>query len=145
MEELLQRLNDLEKRVNMLEKNKNTSDYCSFKDSICSISINEDNLTSIFNTSMSDEIIKIIVNKNKETPFLHYKKVVYKYENEMIAMEDADYKYMFEYVQYLIIKKFTEYSSNLKSDEYFEKNNIILGLNLNKNFKKVKTLFLKSL
>ena len=63
----------------------------------------------------------------------------------MIEMTDDDYKYMFEYVQYLIIKYFTEYCVKLKSDDYFEKNNIIVGLNLTKNFKKVKSLFLKSL
>jgi hypothetical protein len=94
---------------------------------------------------MAEEIVKIIHDKNKEIPFLQYKKHVYKYENEMIEMTDDDYKYMFEYVQYLIIKCFTEYCVKLKSDDYFEKNNIIVGLNLTKNFKKVKSLFLKSL
>jgi hypothetical protein len=145
MEELLKRLNDLEKRVAILENKKSSSTYGSFKETILTITITEDNLTSIFNTSMAEEIVKIIHDKNKEIPFLQYKKHVYKYENEMIEMTDDDYKYMFEYVQYLIIKCFTEYCVKLKSDDYFEKNNIIVGLNLTKNFKKVKSLFLKSL
>jgi hypothetical protein len=145
MEELIKKVNDLEKRLALLENKKSSSTYGSFKDTILTISITEDNLTSIFNTSMAEEIVKIIYDKNKEMPFLQYKKHVYKYENEMIEMTDDDYKYMFEYVQYLIIKHFTEYCVKLKSDDYFEKNNIILGLNLTKNFKKIKSLFLKSL
>ena len=145
MEELIKRLNDLEKRVAILENRKSSSTYGSFKETISTIVISEDNLINIFNTSMIDELIKVILDKNKEIPFLQYKKHVYKYENEMIEMTDDDYKYMFEYVQYLIIKQFTEYCVKLKSDDYFEKNNIIVGLNLTKNFKKVKSLFLKSL
>jgi hypothetical protein len=145
MEELIKKVNDLEKRLALLENRKQNSTYGQFKETISSIVISEDNLNSIFNTSMMDEIIKIILDKNKETPFLQYKKHVYKYDTEMIEMTDDDYKYMFEYVQYVIIKQFTEYCVKLKSDDYFEKNNIILGLNLTKNFKKIKSLFLKSL
>jgi len=145
MEELIKKVNDLEKRLALLENRKQNSTYGQFKETISSIVISEDNLNSIFNTSMMDEIIKIILDKNKETPFLQYKKHVYKCDTEMIEMTDDDYKYMFEYVQYMIIKQFTEYCVKLKSDDYFEKNNIILGLNLTKNFKKIKSLFLKSL
>ena len=52
---------------------------------------------------------------------------------------------MFEYVEYLLIKEFHQYSLTLKSDDFFEKNKIIYSLNLSKNFKKVKTLFLQAL
>jgi hypothetical protein len=150
MELLLKRLDELEKRIHILENGNNSNvvsnEITDFKDTIKLIKITNDNLLNIFNTSLTDEFIKIIIELNKITPFLQYKKHVFKLENNVLTkMEDNDYKYLFEYVEYLIIKEFNVYSSQLKSDDFFEKNKIIYGLKIDKNFKKIKSLFLQAL
>jgi len=148
MEQLLERIEQLEKRVLFLENQKvnENKDLNDFKESIKLIKISNDNLINIFNTTFEEELIKILVQFNIKTPFLQYKKYLYKFENgNMIKVEDEDYKYIFGYVEYLIIKEFHQYSLTLKSDDFFEKNKIIYGLNLSKNFKKIKSLFLQSL
>ena len=147
MEQLLELLSQLEKRVQFLEGRIQTSkDFNDFKETIKLISVTSEHLTNIFNTSIEEEIIKILIELNISTPFLQYKKNVFKLDNgNMIKVEDDDYKYMFEYVEYLIIKEFHQYSLTLKSDDFFEKNKIIYSLNLSKNFKRVKTLFLQAL
>ena len=46
----------------------------------------------------------------------------------------------------LIIQEFNLYSNkNKNSEQFFEKSKIIYGLNINKNFKKIKSLFLQAL
>ena len=59
-----------------------------------------------------------------------------KLENNILTkMEDSDYKYLFEYIEYIIIKEFNIYSAQLKNpDDFFEKNKIIYGLKIDKNF-----------
>ena len=48
---------------------------------------------------------KIILNKNKEMPFIQYKKHVYKYDkNTMVKMEDEDYATLFKHIEYLVFK-----------------------------------------
>ena len=148
MEQLILRIEQLEKRVAFLENKGNTQckDMNDFKETIKLISVKSDNLINIFNTSIDAEIIKILIELNTHTPYLQYKKHVFKLENgNMVKLEDDDYKYMFEYVEYLIIKEFHTYSLTLKSDDFFEKNKLIYRLNLSKNIKKVKSLFLQAL
>jgi len=148
MEQLILKIEQLEKRVAFLENKGNTqcNDINDFKETIKLISVNSDNLINIFNTSIEAEIIKILLELNKTSPYLQYKKHVFKLDNgNMVKVEDDDYKYMFEYVEYLIIKEFHTYSLTLKSDDFFEKNKLIYSLNLSKNLKKVKSLFLQAL
>jgi predicted protein tyrosine phosphatase len=146
MEQLLERISQLEKRVQMLERRDTTNELNDFKETIKLISVSTENLTNIFNTSMDQEIVNILIKMNSSHNYLQYKKHVFKCENNnMVKLDDDDYKYMFEYVEYLLIKEFHQYSLTLKSDDFFEKNKIIYSLNLSKNFKKVKTLFLQSL
>jgi hypothetical protein len=146
MEQLLERISQLEKRVQMLEKRDTTNELNDFKETIKLISVSTENLINVFNTSMDQEIVNILIKTNTAHNFLQYKKHVYKFENDnMIKMEDSDYKYMFEYIEYSILKLFNSYSSTLKSDEYYEKYNIVYGLKFDKNVKKIKSLFLESL
>jgi hypothetical protein len=65
----------------------------------------------------------------------------------MVKMEDEDYATLFKHIEYLIIQAFMTYSNNnlQNSEDYFKKTNIIYGLNINKNLKKIKLLFLQSL
>ena len=151
MELLLKRLDELEKRIAILEGShtidSKPNEMNDFKDTIKLIKINNDNLLNIFNSSVMDELIKIIIEMNSTHPFLQYKKFVFKLENNILTkMEDSDYKYLFEYIEYIIIKEFNIYSAQLKNpDDFFEKNKIIYGLKIDKNFKKIKSLFLQAL
>jgi exonuclease VII small subunit len=148
MEQLLERLAQLEKRVQMLESRepKQNNAMNDFKETIKLIKVSNENLSNVFSSSMEEEIVRILIQMNKTTSFLQYKKHVFKYENgDTIKLEDEDYNYMFKYVEFLLIKEFHEYSLRLKSDDFFEKNKIIYSLNLAKNFKKIKSLFLQSL
>ena len=146
MEQLLERILQLEKRVQMLEKRDTNNELNDFKETIKLITVSTENLTNVFNTSMDQEIVNILIKINMTNSFLQYKKHVFKSENgNIVKLDDDDYKYMFEYVEYLLIKEFHQFSLTLKSDDFFEKNKIIYSLNLSKNFKKVKTLFLQAL
>lgn len=146
MEQLLERILQLEKRVQMLEKRDTNNELNDFKETIKLITVSTENLTNVFNTSMDQEIVNILIKINMTNSFLQYKKHVFKCENgNIVKLDDDDYKYMFEYVEYLLIKEFHQFSLTLKSDDFFEKNKIIYSLNLSKNFKKVKTLFLQAL
>ena len=151
MELLLKRLDELEKRIAILESghtiDSKPNEMNDFKDTIKLIKINNEHLLNIFNSSVMDELIKIIIEMNSTHPFLQYKKFVFKLENNILTkMEDSDYKYLFEYIEYIIIKEFNIYSSQLKNpDDFFEKNKIIYGLKIDKNFKKIKSLFLQAL
>jgi hypothetical protein len=147
MEQLLERLNQLEKRVQMLEgRETKQTDLNDFKETIKLITVSNENLTNIFSSSIEEEIIRILIQLNKTNLFLQYKKHVFKYENgNTLKLEEEDYKYMFQYVEFLLIKEFHQYSLQLKSDDFFEKNKIIYSLNLAKNFKKIKSLFLQAL
>jgi len=146
MEQLLERILQLEKRVQMLEKRDTTNEINDFKETIKLISVSTEHLTNVFNSSMDQEIVNILIKTNSIHNFLQYKKHVFKCENgNTVKVDDDDYKYMFEYVEYLLIKEFHQFSLTLKSDDFFEKNKIIYSLNLSKNFKRVKTLFLQAL
>jgi hypothetical protein len=150
MEQILERLADLEKRLALLENKETTTkqEFYDFITAINTITITEENINNIFNTTFIEELIKIILNKNKEMPFIQYKKHVYKYDkNTMVKMEDEDYATLFKHIEYLIIQAFMTYSNNnlQNSEDYFKKTNIIYGLNINKNLKKIKLLFLQSL
>jgi flagellar basal body rod protein FlgB len=146
MEQLLERILQLEKRVQMLEKRDTNNEINDFKETIKLISVSTEHLTNVFNSSMDQEIVNILIKTNSIHNFLQYKKHVFKCENgNTVKVDDDDYKYMFEYVEYLLIKEFHQFSLTLKSDDFFEKNKIIYSLNLSKNFKKVKTLFLQAL
>ena len=103
MELLLKRLDELEKRIAILESghtmDSKPNEMNDFKDTIKLIKINNEHLLNIFNSSVMDELIKIIIEMNSTHPFLQYKKFVFKLENNILTkMEDSDYKYLFEYI-----------------------------------------------
>ena len=104
MEQILERLADLEKRLALLENKETTTkqEFYDFITAINTITITEENINNIFNTTFIEELIKIILNKNKEMPFIQYKKHVYKYDkNTMVKMEDEDYATLFKHIEYL--------------------------------------------
>jgi hypothetical protein len=143
MEEILARLEILEKKIAILEKPQTSYN---FKDVIKGIIVRDLDITEIIQTNMEQHIIKIINNTNKSTPFLKLKRTVYKFEkDEWIKLSDEDITYMFEYIEYLLITQYKNSPIATSAEDYFENNSIIYGLNLTKNFKKIKSLFVQSL
>jgi hypothetical protein len=143
MEEILARLEILEKKLAMLEKPQ--TNY-NFKDVIKGIVVSESDIKEVLHTSMMQHIIKIINNANNSTPFLKLKRTIYKCEKDTwIKLSDEDITYMFEYIEYLLITQYKNSPNSTSADDFFDHNTIIYGLNLTKNFKKIKTLFVQSL
>ena len=144
MEEILERLAFLEKRVAILEKREH--EKCNnFKDTIVSIKLTEDDVSSALQSSIEEQIIRLLVEANNKTPFLKLKKILYKFDNDWVKLSDDDFKYMFEYIEYKLITLYKLRTHSFGSEEFFEKNKIMYGLNFNKNNKRIKSLFLQSL
>ena len=144
MEEILERLKFLEKRVAILEK-REQSNCNNFKETIVGIQLTEDDVSSALQSSVEEQIIRLLVEANNKTPFLKLKKILYKFDNDWVKMLDDDFKYMFEYIEYQLITLYKLRIHTFGSEEFFEKNKIMYGLNFNKNNKRIKSLFLQSL
>lgn len=144
MDEILERLAFLEKRVEILEKQKQSQEN-NFKEAIIGIKLTEDDVSSALQSSVEEHIIKLLIQTNNKTPFLKLKKTLYKFDKDWIKVTDEDYKYMFEYIEYQLITCYKLRIHTFGPEEFFEKNKIMYGLNFNKNIKRIKTLFLQSL
>ena len=144
MEEILERLKFLEKRVAILEK-REQSNCNNFKETIVGIQLTEDDVSSALQSSVEEQIIRLLIEANNKTPFLKLKKILYKFDNDWVKMSDDDFKYMFEYIEYQLITLYKLRIHTFGSEEFFEKNKIMYGLNFNKNNKRIKSLFLQSL
>ena len=148
MELILEKLKNLEERIAILEKNEKASMNSSnnFKESIKAIQLTNNDIELAVSSSMATHIIKILCDENNKKHFLKLKRVLYKFEEgEWSIATDDDITYMFEYVEYLIHSLYKEYSVTLNEEDFLDTNKIIYGLNLKKNLKKIKTLFLQSL
>jgi len=100
------------------------------------IVITDSHLSQILNTNMEDQIISMIVEINKKTPFMKMAKELYMYKNKWVRMDDSDLKLLFETIEYKIL---TFHSKCPRDPEtHFDNNKIIYGLNLMGRFKKIK-------
>jgi hypothetical protein len=148
MEIILEKIKRLEERISILEKNEKTttSINLNFKESIKSIQLTQNDIELAINSSMKTHIIKILCDENNKKHFLKLKRDLYKFEDgEWSIATDDDIQYMFEYIEYLIHNLYKEYSITLNEEDFLDTNKIIYGLNLKKNLKKIKALFLQSL
>ena len=139
-DEILKRLTLLEKQVSELKKGN--SELVDFKDAVESIMVTENDLKLSYSSSMKEQIIRILSESNKKNPFLKWKRQVYKADG---LVSDEDILYMIEYVEKELIKLHKSGSKELKPEEFFEKAEIIYGLNQKKIFKKIKVELLQSL
>ena len=145
MEAILERLVALEKEVAILKGECKGPDGYSFKEALHSICVTEHDLSLVYNSSMKKQILRLIVEFNKKTPFLKWKRVLYKYEEEWLKLTDDDVTHMIEHVEHLFIVLYKKVSKDLKPEEFFETAEIIYGLELNKNFKKIKAELFQAL
>ena len=145
MEEVLLRLKYLEEKVIFLESklelelsnSKKKSTFYDFEESLKNITVEDFHLSQVLETNIEDQIISIIVDYNQQNTFLQIRKGLYKFQGEWIIMTDSDYKFMFETIEYKIIKLYSK--TNQNADKYFENNKKVYGLNLTVRFKKLKS------
>ena len=106
MEDILARLEILEKKLAILEKP--ATNY-NFKDVIKGIVVSDADIKEVIQTNMEQHIIKIINNTNNITPFLKLKRTIYKFDKDaMVKLSDEDITYMFEYIEYLLITQYAQ-------------------------------------
>lgn len=101
-----------------------------------SIIITEYHLSQILQSSMEEQIILIIVEINKKTPFMKMAKELSMYKDGWVHMDDSDLKLFIETIEHKIL---LFHSKRIRdADTHFDNNKIIYGLNLIGRFKKIK-------
>jgi len=146
--ELLHRIELLEERVIYLEnlikthlssasQSKYIKEY-DFEETRTSIVVNDSHLSQVLETSMEEQIILIIVEANKKTPFIRMTKDLYMYKNGSgwIHMDDADLMLLIRTIEHKILLLHSTYPTD--AEKCFDNNKIIYGLNLTGRFKKIK-------
>ncbi len=138
--EMLHRVQLLEERVAYLESlikgvviQKQGYDIDEVRDNIV---ITDYHLSQILQTSMEEQIIKIIVEINKKTPFIKMTKELYMYNGSWVHMDDSDLKLFIETIEHKILLLHSKCLRD--ADTHFDNNKIIYGLNLMGRFKKIK-------
>lgn len=101
------------------------------------IVITDYHLSQILQTSMEEQIILMIIDINKKTPFLKMAKDLSMYNGTgWVHMDDSDLKLFIETIEHKIL---LFHSKRLRDVEtHFDNNKIIYGLNLMGRFKKIK-------
>ena len=133
----------LEERVKYLEnliKGKIEIDAYDFDETVNNIKVTTFHLSQVLKSNMEDQIIHIIVDHNKQFPFLKMSKDLSMYKKQIckwIYLPDSDLKFLFVTIEYKLRKLYNEMSYD-NAEKYFEDNKIILGLDLNGRFKKIK-------
>jgi hypothetical protein len=107
-----------------------------FDDVLTNITITHEHLTRVLESSMEEQIICIITEENKKTPFMKMAKDLCKYKNGWIHMDDSDLKLLIQTIEHKILLLHSTCSNN--PEKCFDNNTIIYGLNLIGRFKKIK-------
>ena len=144
---MLVRVQLLEERVAYLEsiikqssQSHNQYDIDIVRDNIV---ITDNHLSQILQTSMEEQIILMILEINKKTPFMKMAKDLCMYKNGWVHMDDSDLKLFIETIEHKIL---LFHSKRLRDVEtHFDNNKIIDGLNLSVRFKKIKTKLIESI
>jgi len=142
MDELLKRLDLLEKRVAFLENGNCVKDLVSWNQSIDNFIVDNNDLDLVYRSSMIIQVIRLLKKCNEETPFLKWKRVLYT-ENGILT--DEQLEEMFLKIENKLINLHKKIAKELKPEDFFEKAEIVYNLNIKKQFKKIKSEFLKSL
>jgi hypothetical protein len=143
---ILQRFRLLEERVRYLESQQVRESAYDFEETLKTIEVNEFHLAQVIESNMEDQIISILINHNKQYPFLKMCKHLCMFKEKWIFLTDADFKLMIETIEYKLLKihqKQSETESN--PDNYFEVNKIMYGLNFAARCKKIKVKLIEGL
>ena len=143
---MLVRVQSLEERVAYLEsiikgfqgqKSNQINQYYDIDEVRNNIVITDYHLSQILQTSMEEQIILMILEINKKTPFMKMAKDLCMYNGSAwVHMDDSDLKLFIETIEHKILL----FHSNCPRDveTHFDNNKIIYGLNLTTRFKKIK-------
>jgi hypothetical protein len=141
--DMLIRVQLLEERVAYLEsiikgfhnQGHNQYDIDTIRENIV---ITDYHLSQILQTSMEEQIILIMIEINKKTPFMKMTKELCMYKNESgwLHMDDSDLKLFIETIEHKVLLLHSNSSRDVET--HFENNKIIYGLNLLGRFKKIK-------
>lgn len=144
MEELLLKVKELETRLSILEnKNGPTSNYydyeqCSYDISMDIISKSKNELyVHIVNNILSQKDKCLQIMDDKRCPLLLFHK------EKFIKGNETNLKNYFEFIETLWIKEYKTYLSqhpHINDKEYEHYNIIIYGLNIQKDFRKIREL-----
>jgi hypothetical protein len=134
---MLLRIQLLEERVAYLEsKGVQSQSQYDIDEVRNNIIITDNHLSQILQSSMEEQIILIIVELNKKTPFMKMTKELCMYKGGWVRMDDSDLKLFIETIEHKILLL---HSKRVRDAEtHFENNKIIYGLNLLGRFKKIK-------
>jgi len=151
--ELFTRIEMLEERVHYLENliktyMANASNMSNavnrvekvydFEEIRTNIVVNDAHLSQVLETSMEEQIILIIAEENKKTPFIRMTKdlCIYKNGSGWIHMDDSDLMLLIRTIEHKILLLHSTYPTD--AEKCFDNNKIIYGLNLTGRFKKIK-------
>ena len=142
-DDLVERVQLLEEKVKYLEdlimkqsqsQTHNAYDIDEIRENI---TITEYHLSQILQTSMEEQIILMMIEINKKTPFMKITKDLYMYKNgSWIHMDDSDLKLFIETIEHKILLFHSKCPRD--AETHFDNNKIIYGLNLLARFKKIK-------
>jgi hypothetical protein len=107
------------------------------------IQITLEDLELAYSSSLFQQIIRVIVEKNNTKPFIKMKKKLCKYEDGWVPITDNDITNMVKHVEQLFIEMHIKYSKKYNADEFFEKVDIIYGFKM--NIKKIRAELLNAL
>ena len=107
-----------------------------FEEIRTNIVINDAHLSQVLETSMEEQIILIIAEENKKTPFIRMTKDLCIYKNGWIHMDDSDLMLLIRTIEHKILLLHSTYPTD--AEKCFDNNKIIYGLNLAGRFKKIK-------
>ncbi len=139
---MLVRVQLLEERVAYLEsiikgfQDQKSNQYYDIDEVRDNIIINEFHLSQILQTSMEEQIILMILEINKKTPFMKMAKDLCMYNNGWVRMDDSDLKLFIETIEHKILLFHSKCPRDVET--HFDNNKIIYGLNLMSRFKKIK-------
>jgi small-conductance mechanosensitive channel len=138
---LEQRVDYLESLIKEISQNQGQSisthaQYHDFDNIISNIVITDFHLSQILQSSMEEQIILIIIEINKKTPFMKMTKELCMYKCGWVHMDDSDLKLLIETIEHKILLLHSKSPRDVET--HFDNNKIIYGLNLIGRFKKIK-------
>ena len=135
----MDRIAELERELAILKASKKEYPFTTYEDIVLEI----DDLDKVYSSTLFENIIRVIVERNNMTPFIKIKKKLCKYEDEWIPLSDNEIVYMVKHLEKLFIELHIKHSAKYSADEFFEKVNVIYGFKI--NIKKIRSELLNSL
>jgi len=135
----MDRIAELERELALLKASKKEYPFTTYEDIVLEV----EDLDKVYASTLFEQIIRVIVERNNMTPFLKIKKKLCKYQDEWVPVSDNDITYMVKHIEKLFIDLHIQNSAKYSADEFFEKVDIIYGFKI--NVKKIRAELVNSL